>query len=303
MSSGRTPEFEARLAKLGDEPLVSTSGAGRSFSAQMQRIWGYRELLSLLVRRELKTRYKDSALGFAWTLVRPLAMLGVYYIAIGTFLGAARAIPDFAIYLFTGLTLWQLFTDIVGASTGSILANGGLVKKVDLPLEVFPLATVGSALVNFVIQLVVLMGATLAVGRFPLGDRWLYFPVAVGIAVSWGLGLGFILAAVNVYLRDIQYIVEILLTIGFWMCPIAYSWQLVADAIANSPRVADIYLANPMAAAVVGFHQTFWVAGDGIPVPADLEVRLLIVLALGLILTFVGHRIFNRLSGNFAQEL
>src|SRR5450830_2099433 len=113
--------------------------------------------------------------------MRPLTLLLIYVVALGQFLGASRSIPAFAIFVYTGLTAWTLFNEIVLAGTGSIVANSGLIKKVYLPREVFPLSLVGSALFNFAIHLSVLIGATIVIGQFPTGARWGY--AALGLAV------------------------------------------------------------------------------------------------------------------------
>lgn len=295
---------EQRAAALAEQPLA-VIGARHGFLAgsvdSLRQVWLYRELLMLLVRREIKVRYKDSALGLLWTLIRPLAMLAVYYFAIGKFLGAQREIPDFAVYIFTGLTAYQLFSEIVSGCTGSILGNAGLVKKIYLPREVFPLSTVGSALFNFGVQLAVLTGATVAVGKVPVGERLLFLPLSVAVLFVWATAFGLMLAAVNVYLRDVQYLVEISLTVLFWTTPTVYSLGLVRKAV--SPTVESIYLANPLAAAVLGMQRAFWVAGDGAAQSANLAPRLVVMLAVGGLLLWVAQRVFARLEGNFAQEL
>ena len=127
-------------------------GAIRGTIFSVKAIVAHRELLGLLVRREIKARYKDSMLGLLWSLLRPLTMLLIYYIAIGKFLGAERSIPEFAIFIFTGLTAWGLFSEIISLSTNSIVSNAGLIKKVYVPREIFPLSTVGSAGFNFLTQ-------------------------------------------------------------------------------------------------------------------------------------------------------
>lgn len=303
MSETRTAEYVRRVEALRDEPLVAIATQhGTGVAAEMRRVWKYRELLDLLIRRELKVRYKDSSLGFLWTLIRPLAMLAVYYFALGKFLGAQKQIPDFALFLFAGLTLWTFFTEIVAGCTGCILGNSGLVKKVDLPLETFPFAVVGSALFNFAVQMVILLLGCLALGKFPLGIRWAYAPMAMFVALTWGLGLGMIMAAVNVYMRDVQYLVEIGLTIWFWVCPIVYKFDMVVQVVGH-PLLQNVYLLNPMAVASIGFQKTFWVAGTGEPVPSHLGIRLMVFGLLGLLLCWIGQRIFSRLAGNFAQEL
>lgn len=296
---------DERVAHLAAEPLRLAGpqpGFASGTLASLRDIAAQRELLGLLVRRELKAKYKDSTLGFVWSLIRPLALLLIYYVAIGKFLGAARSIPDFAVFIYTGLTAWQLLSETVTTGTGSIVANSGLVKKVYLPREVFPISVLGSTLFNFTIQLVILVGATFAVGKPPTGDRWLYFPLALAVLLVLALALALLLSAVNVYLRDVQYLVEIALMILFWLSPIVYSWGLVLGE--GIPAwVERVYLANPTTLVVMGFQQTFWVAGDGQPVPDDLMARLGIWLAIGIVLLWLCQRVFARLQSNFAQEL
>ncbi len=297
---------EVRLEELKLEPL-RPAGPRHGFfggtSASIRDVWSRRELLGQLTRREIKARYKDSALGFFWSLARPLAMLLVYYVAIGKFLGAARSIPDFAIFIFTGLTAWQLFSDIVIIGTGSIVGNAGLIKKVYVPREVFPLSVVGSALFNFAIQLGVLIAATAVVGRFPTGDRWLYFVLALAVLIPLSTALALLLSATNVYLRDVQYLVEIMLMIFMWASPIVYSWALVQKAVAGHPWLEQLYLANPMTLVVLGFQKAFWVAGDGQPFPEHLGRDLVLAFGVSIFLLWFSQRVFARLQSNFAQEL
>src|SRR5450830_2161314 len=143
--------------------------------------------------------------------MRPLTLLLIYVVALGQFLGASRSIPAFAIFVYTALTAWTLFNEIVLAGTGSIVANGGLIKKVYLPREVFPLSALGSALFNFAVQLAVLVAATFAFGAPPRGRQLLYLPLSFLVLVVFGTAIALVLSAVNVYLRDIQYLVEIAL--------------------------------------------------------------------------------------------
>lgn len=300
-----TLESDARSSRLAQEQWHDSAPTGGLVSGSvtsLRAIAGQRELLGLLVRRELKARYKDSSLGFAWSLLRPLSVLVVYYVAIGKVLGAERAIPDFAIYIFTGLTAWQLFLEIVNGSTASIVGNGGLVKKVYLPREVFPLATAGSALFNFGTQLVILAAAMLAVGRVPTGTRLLYVPLSLAVLLVYALAIGLVLAAVNVYLRDVQYLVEIGTNILFWASPVVYSWALVSNALQGS-WLESLYLSNPVTLAVLGMQRALWVAGTDEPAPDGLLTHLSIALAVGLVLLFLAQRLFQRLEGNFAQEL
>jgi ABC-2 type transport system permease protein len=283
-------------------PAGSVRGAFTGAWHSIRELNSYRELLGLLVRRELKARYKDSVLGFMWSLIRPLAILLVYYVAIGKFLGAERSIPDFAIYIFTGLTAWQFFTEVVAGGTGCIVGNAGLIKKVYLPREVFPLSVVGSALFTLATQFVVLGVALVAAGAIPTGLRLLYAPLALLVLIVYSTALALVLSAVNVYLRDVQYLVEIGLTVLFWSTPVVYSWQLVRNAV-KSDTLLQVYLGNPITAAVMGMQRAFWVAGSNQPYPAGLGTRLVIMLGVGIVLLWLAQRVFSRLQANFAQEL
>jgi ABC-2 type transport system permease protein len=277
----------------------------RGFGRAVREVWGARELLSQLVRKELKVKYKDSALGFLWSLLRPMLQLAVYYVAIGEFLGAG--LPDFAVFLFCGLLAWSLFTDVLGGSTGSIVGNAGLVKKVYFPREVLPLAVVGAALVNFVLQLGVLVGALVLFGHPPPG--WAdvsLLPLALLALVLFMSAAGLLLAAANVYLRDVQHLLEVALLLWFWMTPIVYPVQTVIAKLEGSPLLM-IYLMNPMANVVMGFQRALYgpvqIDGQEQLYTGNLHLRLLLVAAASAALLWLAQRVFARAQGNFAQEL
>lgn len=311
----RTDDSEviARRERLEREPLVAVGARSGFFSGawgSVVEVWVHRELLGRLVRREVKARYKDSKLGIIWSLLRPLAQLSVYYFAIGKILGAARATPDFAIFVFIGLTMWALFAEILSGATTSILANSGLIKKVYLPREIFPLSAVGSALVNFAFQLVVLiLGEIFLASRAPVWSLDLLLaPLAFVTLVVFATALGILLSALNVYFRDIQHFVEIALIFLFWASPIVYSFTFVQRAL-NGSFLEQLYLANPVTIAIVATQKALWGSGSTATGalaqqwPNDIAVRLLIALAVSAILFWISQRIFARLQGNFAQEL
>lgn len=302
--NGRSEAARRRAVRLAAEPLRTATppvGLLHGATESVREIWQRRQLLQMLVRRELRARFKDSSLGFLWSLARPLVSLLIYYIAIGRFLGAERSIPDFAVYVFTGLTVWQLFNEIVSGGTGSILSNGGIVKKIYLPREIFPLASVGSALFNFMIQFGILLVAALLIRGLIFDKRLLYLPLSLAVVVVWGTALALLLSAANVYLRDIQYLVEVALMVGFWASPIVYSWEMVSGAI--SPALERLYLANPITLAVLGFQRAMWQAGSSMAVPSDLDVRLVVALVVGTLLLAVCQRLFSLMQRDFAQEL
>jgi len=293
----------ARFTRLAELPLDSNAGSSNGYRgwASLKEIFGRREMLDLMIRRDLKARYKDSSLGFMWSLVRPLTQLAIYYVVLGQFLGAARGIPDFAIYVFTGLTAYTLFSEIVLGGAGSIVNNSGLVKKIYLPREIFPLASVGSALFNFGIQLAILLLATLVFGVFPWHAEILYFFPGLALLLVYGAGLALVLSAANVFLRDIQYLIEVVVMLLMWASPIVYSWTMVKENV--SPLVLEIYTNNPITLAVMGFQKAFWVSGPESSYPDDLLLRMGVALLVGLVGLVASHAVFNRMQGDFAQAL
>jgi ABC-2 type transport system permease protein len=311
-----TPSDDDALV-TSDEPALVRVGSPRGFAASIGEIWAFRELLGNLVRKELKVKYKDSFLGFLWSLARPLFLLMIYWLIFGKFLQAG--IPDFAFYLFSGLVAWDFFSSTLGAATTSIIANAGLMKKVYFPSEILPLAAVGAGLVHFALQMVVLFGVLVAFGYDFWGPNLLLLPVAFAALVLFATGMGLLLAAANVYLRDVQHLLEVFLLLWFWLTPVVYPINLALDALARHKflgfRLSSIYLLNPLTNVVIGFQRAIYkhvVVADsgGRSVAALFQAsygsylrRLGTVILLSSALVWFAQRVFARAQGNFAQEL
>ena len=277
------------------------------FRDDVTAIWDYRELLDQLVRKELKVKYKESVLGFFWSMARPMLQIVIYYVAFTIFLGSQQ--PAFAIFVFTGLLAWGLFTDVVGGCTGSVVGNGALIKKTAFPREVLPLSVVGAALVNFFFQLVVLflalVVAALAGFRVAPGLDLLLVPLALVVGVVWATAVGMALAAATVYLRDIQYLVDVMLLAGFWLSPVVYPITYPIDNLTKRGHstLLEIYLANPMTNVIATFQRAFYTMGEQFTFHGSLLPRLLVLLLVGLGALWASQRLFARLRGKFAQEL
>ena len=306
MATAVAKERIRRIRELPLERVGRTPGLLRGTASSVRAIWERRELVWLLSRREIKARYSDSSLGLAWSLVRPLAQLLIYYFAIGKVLGAARSIPDFGLFVFIGLTAWTFFTEVVTKSTSSIIENHGLVKKVYLPREIFPLSGAGSAIFTLGIQFVVLLAACAVFNRFPPLAGVGYVVLGIAILTAVGIGVGLITAAVNVYLRDVEHIVEVLLIVFFWASPIVYSFGFVRHALGGG-FFELAYLSNPVTLAVMCMQRGLWVGGMDDPVAGvsaeNLVPLSIVALVGGLIFLWLAQRLFARLQGNFAQEL
>lgn len=297
-----------RFERLSAQPLIAPTGKVGIVGTwgSLKAVFDHRQLLDLLVRRDIKARYKDSFFGVLWTLINPIVQLIVYYIVMGQILGVARGIDDFAIYIFSGLTIFGLLSEALSGTTTSIIANAGLVKKVYVPREVFPLASMGTALFTFSVQVVVLIVACFILGAPPLTSGLLYFLPAVALIVLYSAALGILFSALNVYLRDVQYLVQILLTLSMWAAPIVYGWHMVQDVFTRYQLpnwLLEVYTNNPLTLAVLGFHRAFWSAGTDADYPPDLGLRMLVMFVIGLVVLWLCQRVFARLQGNFAQEL
>ena len=270
------------------------------------------ELFQALIMRELRTRYRGSYLGWLWALAKPLVMLLIYALIIGVFLGAARSIPNFMIFIFVGLICWNLFTAIVTGSILSVTSSSSLIAKVNFPRILLPLASIVVALVDTAIQFGVLIIGFVIVGAWPSLSGLAYLVPSLAVVLLFGLAAGLVLSAMNVYVRDVGFMTEIALQVGFWLCPILYSYAFVVDAISSyglpTEWVTRIYLANPMANAVLGFQRALWPPGstpEGATqaFPGELGLRLGALVVLGCLSVAVSGYVFNRMSRNFAQEL
>ncbi|HZD67426.1 MAG TPA: ABC transporter permease [Actinomycetes bacterium] len=297
----------AAIERLPMERVNPSTSFWSGFGRAVREVYDYRELLTNLVRKELKIKYKNSILGFLWSLLRPMFLLGVYYIAIGKFLGTTFRL--FPVFLFAGLVAWSLFTDVLGGCTGTVVGNAGLIKKVYFPRELLPLSVMGAALVNFVMQMVVLVFAVLLFNGTLQGQQPWLLPLAFVALVLFSMACGMALAAANVYFRDIEHLIEIVLLLWFWLTPIVYGVGGVLNRLAASGLhwLAALYLANPMANVVIGFQlATYGSYNDGTTqqtFQGDITLRLLVVIAASSVLLWLAQRYFTRAQGNFAQEL
>jgi len=181
---------------------------------RLKDLWTNRDLLLLLTRTELKVKYKDSALGYAWSMLNPALVLTIYFVVFKII--ARNHQPHFAIWLFAGLIAWNLFNNASMNATGVVVGKAGIVKKVAFPRELLALSTVGVAIVLFAIQVVVLVAALLLFGIHPDFTYVALLPLALLALVMFTSAVAVFLSAVNVYLRDTQHLTEVLLMAWFW---------------------------------------------------------------------------------------
>jgi ABC-2 type transport system permease protein len=284
----------------------------RGSASDLGDVWRHRELLRAFVSRELRARYKGTRLGWLWALVRPLVMLLVYGLAVGVFLGAGRVIPQFMIFIYSGLLAWTFFATIIVGSITAVISNGALLTRARFPSLLLPLSVVLAALVDFALQASVLAVGYLIFWDLPDPRALLWLPPAILVLVFTGLALGLTLSALNVYIRDVGFLTDVALQVGFWLAPILYAYGQVVQGAQQfgfaSELVTRVYMLNPMANVVIAFQRALWPAASSeqaaaFAFPGQLGTRLACFGVTGLIALWISFRIHVKLSGNFGQEL
>lgn len=304
-------------SSFGDVPRSEFDVPGRSRGLLDVVRWHY--LLMLLVRTGVSTRYRNSVLGWTWSYVRPAAQFLVFWIVLGVFMSLDRGIPNYAVYLFSGIVVINLFSEVYKNATTSIVGNAPLVRKVFLPRQLFAVSAAIVAFVHFLPQLALLLVVSLLLG-------WLVhisvlsilaILAAIIIVMVFALGLGLLFGAINVRFRDAENVVELFLLLATWASPVLYAWTMVQDAVVDRlqwpPWVVELYLLNPITQAVELFHYAFWrpatenmIAGTDrlmVDLPPDLGWNTLWTFLIALVTLFIGQRVFRRMEGKFAQNL
>jgi ABC-2 type transport system permease protein len=262
-------------------------------------IWSYRNLIYNLAQRELRARYKKSLLGWLWSLINPAAMLGIYSLVFGLFLGGVAPPMGngdagiFALYLFSGLYLWNFFN---GTLTGAIAAlqAGGLLNKVYFPPACPAIANTITVLLQAFIEASILLVVMIVLGN--VGWTLILFPVLIVMVMLFGLGIGLFLSIYNIYYRDVGYLVSIGMQVLFYATPIVYPPTAVPDKIGPVP-IGKIIALNPMTQFVQWSRDAFYL----LKWPSLGNTAALMVVSVGTFL--VGAAIFNRKSRTITEEL
>lgn len=311
----RPVEVRHDLAHVPLAPPSRTSGVFEVFRR--------RYLLRLMVRREIRARYAGTAFGLAWSYINPFTRFLTFYFVFGIVLGRGNGMQNFAIHLFAGMVLVNYFTESVTAGTRSLLSNKGVIGKMAMPREMFPVASMLVSLWHAIPQLVILVIACVVTGW--VGDGPLWVPDAVGMAASllgfviimvYGTAFGLMFSCVNVIFRDFQRIVQTFINIIPFTVPMMYPYYLIADGERIPTRYHDLYVANPVAEAVMLIQRGFWTPtcdGPCVVKPAtgevqpdfvgDLYSRGFIMLGVGLVLLALGQFVFSRLEKTVPERL
>jgi lipopolysaccharide transport system permease protein len=290
------------MVTLPVEVVLEAHGR-RSLRWRVLELWRYRSLVYNLIVRDLKVRYRDSLLGFLWSLVSPLLMMAVFTLVFGYFM-PNRSVHAFHGFVLVAILPWNWFSAAVSGGLYSVVNNAPLINKIYFPREVLPISVVLSELVNFLLALPVLLAILVAAG-IPPTVHALWLPVVIAIQLAFTLGIVLVLATAHVYFRDTGMIMSVLLLAWFFLTPIIYDIQqfrATAVPVLGISAEKFMYYVNPMASLVATYRVILYGAADGPPGAPALNFLLrTAVTALGALV--LGYVVFTRFSGRFGEEV
>lgn len=253
-------------------------------------LYTYRELLKTNVKKEIRGKYKGSALGVLWSFINPLLQVAVYAIVFPYIM--RQEIPHFLQFLIIGIIPWTYFTTVIGQGMVTIRANAGIIKKVYFPREILPISVVVSGAVNFLISCVIILLFTIFGG---IGVSWhlAFLPLIALIQSLLSVGIVFALSAINIYVKDAEYIVQFILNMAFYATPILYELSIFDKA----PFIKKIIALNPMATIIDCYRDIFLY--HRIPELGGL----MWVGILSIVVAVIGYLIFKKLEKGFAEEV
>ncbi|HEX2349518.1 MAG TPA: ABC transporter permease [Ktedonobacterales bacterium] len=293
-------------------PAVSYDSARTQLQAlvEAQEVWRYRSLVRNLVSRDLKVRYKRSALGFVWVTLNPLLTTIVLSIAFSYLIGSSQ--PYYPVFVLAGLVIWNLFAQGSVAAMSNLVGNGSTLRRMYIPPSVFVISAVGSALVNLVFTLIPLVLIALAM-RVPFHLTWLYIPIACVQVTIFTLGVGLIISTMSVFFNDIYEMYLVLITAFNYLTPVFYPINILPIWLQRIEVYNPMYLfVSAAQTAIVGSTVTVGgtlvqgrlVGGTSVTLPPaipDLKVQLITWASAFLVFT-IGWLLFTRTEAKFAYH-
>lgn len=261
---------------------------------RLLQLYSYRELVLNLTTRDLKLRYKRSALGVAWSFLNPILMMAIYTVVFSLLLKAVKA-PNYWALVLSGVLVWTFFSNSVLAASAAFVRNPNLISKVYFPLEALPISAVLAQFANFLITLVLLL-VLLVGGRIHLGASLVLLPVLVAAQLAFTLGLSILVATITVHLRDVEHFVGIALTALFYLSPVLYPLDAAALPAGASAYLPWLRL-NPLAWYLESYHSILYYGTWPEP------LLLVLAVAAGVVVLTCSYALFNRLRPRLPEAI
>lgn len=289
------------MGYVADAPLIAPSA-----NQGLLEVFRRRYLLRLLVRREIQVRYSGSFLGLIWSYINPASQFAIYYFLHIVLLGRHNT-ENFAVHVFCGLVVVHFFVETFNAGTRSIVRNKALVRKMALPKEMFPVASMLVSLYHVGPQLVILAGIVALEGYRPDAEVPVVLLLAFGIIMCLSTALALIFSVANVYFRDFSSVVSILTNVVRFTVPMIYPFSLVPERFGEA---AQFYLWNPLAVAVCLVQRGIWIgttedptASAAAEMPHNLVGLGVLMLAISVVVLVAAQLIFSRLENRIPERL
>ena len=279
---------ETTISKKLDREIIILRPPSGWGALNLKDLWRYRELVYFLTWRDLKVRYKQTALGAAWAILQPFLSMVVFSIFFGGLLKVSSGDVPYPIFSYTGLLPWIMFSKALTDASRSLVVNRNMITKVYFPRMVIPMSPIFASMVDFVIAFVILLGMMIFYRITPTTAVWT-LPLFLILALVTALGVGLWLSSLNVIYRDIGYILPFLTQLWFYVTPIVYSATIVPE------QWRILYALNPMVGVVEGFRWAL-LGTDTAPGPIVAVSALIAVLLL-----ITGMYYFRRMERNFAD--
>jgi len=268
--------------------------AGRAEKNYWRDLWRYRELFQVLAWRDLSVRYKQTVIGVAWAVVRPVLTMLVFTFVFGTVANLdSHGSAPYALMVFAGLLPWQFFSTALTDSSNSLTTNANLISKVYFPRLIVPTATIVVAFVDFAISFVLLLGM-MVIYQFVPPWQIVFVPVFVALCFLTSLGPGLWITSLNVKYRDFRYVIPFIIQFGLYLTPVGFTKDVILAKIPENLHF--VYNMNPMVGVIDGFRWCI-LGGD----PPFLESSFLIGIGVTIFMLWLGIRQFRKMEKTFAD--
>ncbi|MBR00575.1 MAG: phosphate ABC transporter permease [Verrucomicrobiales bacterium] len=268
--------------------------AGRAEKNYWRDLWRYRELFQVLAWRDLSVRYKQTVIGVAWAVVRPVLTMLVFTFVFGTVANLkSHGSAPYALMVFAGLLPWQFFSTALTDSSNSLTTNANLISKVYFPRLIVPTATIVVAFVDFTISFVLLLGM-MVIYQFVPPWQIIFIPAFVALCFLTSLGPGLWITSLNVKYRDFRYVIPFIIQFGLYLTPVGFTKEVILAKIPENLHF--VYNMNPMVGVIDGFR---WCILGG--PPPFLEPAFLIGIGVTIFMLWLGIRQFRKMEKTFAD--
>ncbi|HWF50812.1 MAG TPA: ABC transporter permease [Solirubrobacteraceae bacterium] len=293
MTARWEPQLEPSVASGAEQRqqyVVDSEAKLAGTLRSLRETWSYRDVMLAFASRSIRVKYKQAAIGLLWVVLQPLSATLLFTLVVGKFAHVSSEHAPYLLFALCGMTAWQFLSEALTTSADSVVADSALLRKVYFPREILPVAAIVAAVVDLAPSIVILIIFELAFGYWPT-VQWLALPLVPIALIAGALAYGLLPAALNVYYRDVRYVLPFLMQLGLFLSPVIYSLSSLSRPVRDA-----FIIFNPAACAIDGFRR--------ILLHHEWPQWLLSAASLGwcLLLALVTYTIFKKLERTFSDR-